>query len=145
MLAMKTGKYFSARTRLERDLPDEPGENDGRTGAPGRPMGAGRAHAGRISRRGKVRVELALRYRAVAKSDLDGNIVQPAGREAAVEVPQRGNDYSDNGHPDVGAGLVQNKEIEALSLDEFDAGKHLRSVIELAEIGPSGGRICWTT
>src|SRR5215212_9069095 len=140
MLVTETGKDFSVQACLKRDVSDEPSEKSGRAGAPRAPGGAGLAHAGRTSRWRKIRIQLALRNRVITKSDLDGNIVQPAGREATIEVPHSGDDHPDNGHPDVGPGLVQHDEIETLLLDELDAGDHLRSVVEMAEIGPGGGR-----
>src|SRR5215212_4147089 len=140
MLVTETGKDFSVQACLKRDVSDEPSEKSGRAGAPRAPVGAGLAQAGRTSRWRKLRIQLALRNRTVTKSDLDGNIVQPARRKATIEVPHSGNDHPGDRHPDVEAGLVQYKEIEALSFDEFDAGEHLCSVVEMAEIGPGGGR-----
>src|SRR3954471_10531472 len=140
MLVIERDKDFSARARLKRDGADEPGEKAGRAGAPRVPVGAGLTQAGRTSRWRKIRIQRALRNRAITKSDLDGNIVQPAGREATIEVPHSGDDHPDNRHPDVGPGLVQHDEIETLLLDELDAGDHLLSVVEMAEIGPGGGR-----
>src|SRR4051812_41770655 len=139
MLVIERDKDFSARARLKRDGADEPGEKAGRAGAPRGPVGAGLTHAGRTSRWRKIRIQRALRNRAITKSELDGNIVQPPGREAAIEVPHSGDDHPDNRRPDVGPGLVQHDEIETLLLDELDAGDHLRSVVEMAEIGPGGG------
>src|SRR4051812_38115295 len=140
MLVTHTGKDFSVRACLKRDESDEPSEKAGRAGAPRAPVGAGLAQAGRTSRWRKIRIQLALRNRAVTKPDLDGNIVEPPGREAAIEVPHSGHDHPGDRHLDVRAGLVQYKEIEAHSFDEFDTGEHLCSVVEMAEIGPSGGR-----
>ena len=60
------------------------------------------------------RIELVFRQRPVAQSELDGNVVKSAGREAAIEMPQSRNDHADDRHLDVRARLIENEEIEAL-------------------------------
>ena len=50
----------------------------------------------------------------VAESKLDRNIVKPARREAAIEMPQPRNGDPDNRGLDVGAGLIEHEEIESL-------------------------------
>ena len=60
------------------------------------------------------RVELVFRQRPVPQSELDRDIIKPARREAAIEMPQSRNDHPDDRDLDVGARLVENEEIEAL-------------------------------
>src|SRR5436305_10321951 len=59
------------------------------------------------------RVELVLRDRPVAPSKLDRGIVEPAGREAAIEMPQPRNDHAHDRDLDIGPGLIEHEEIEA--------------------------------
>ena len=80
------------------------------------------------------RIEIALRHRPVEPSELDRNIVEPAGREAAIEVPQARNDHPHHRNLDVGTGLVEDEEVEALALAEVHAGHHLFALIEAAEL-----------
>ena len=87
------------------------------------------------------RIELAFRQRPVAKSELDRNIVKPAGREAAIEMPHPGNDHPDHRDLDVGARLIEHQEVEALSLGDAHAGGHLLARVETAEFEPDAG---WT-
>ena len=75
-------------------------------------------------------IELVFRQRPVPPSELYRNIVKPAGREAAIEMPQSRNDHSDDRHLDVGARLIEDEEIEALSLGETHAGGHLLARVE---------------
>ena len=83
---------------------------------------------------GVKRIELVFRQRPVAQSELDRNIVKPARREAAIEMPQPRNDHPDDRGFDVGAGLVEHEEIEACALGQVHAGGYLRAGVELAEI-----------
>ena len=64
-------------------------------------------------------IELVFRQRPVSQSELDRNIVKPAGREAAIEMPQSRNDHSDDRDLDVGARLIEDEEVEALALGEI--------------------------
>src|ERR1700722_17426843 len=91
---------------------------------------------------GVSRIELVLRQRLVAQSELDRHIVKPAGREAAIEMPQSRNDHSDDRDLDVGAGLIEDEEVEALSLGKAHASGHLLARVEMAElrIGAQPGR-----
>ena len=68
---------------------------------------------------GVKRIELAFRERPVAQSELDRNIVKPARREAAIEMPQSRNDHPDDRDLDVGTRLIEDEEIEARSLGEI--------------------------
>jgi hypothetical protein len=84
---------------------------------------------------GVKRIEFVFRQRPVTQAKLDRNIVKPAGREAAIEVPQSRNDHSDDRYLDVGARLIKDEEVEAAALDEIHAGSHLLSRVETAESG----------
>src|SRR5215813_11721967 len=79
------------------------------------------------------RIELVFRQRFVAQSELDRNIVKPAGREPAIEMSQSGNDHSDDRNADVGPRLIEDEEIESLALGEIDAGSHLLARIQTPE------------
>ena len=83
---------------------------------------------------GVDRIELAFRYRLIPQSELDRNIVKPAGREAAVEMPQPRNGHANDRHLNVGAGVIENKEIMPRSLGDLDAGQHLLACVELTEL-----------
>ncbi len=83
------------------------------------------------------RVEFVFRERPLTPSELYRNIVEPPGRETAVEVPQSGNDHSDDRNLDVGARLIEDKEIETLSLGNFHAGVHLLVRIETGRTSKS--------
>src|SRR4051812_37286027 len=83
---------------------------------------------------GVKRVELVFRQRPVAQSELDRNIVKPARREAAIEMPQPRNDHPHDRGLDVGTGLIEHEEIESCALDQVHAGGDLRARVELAKI-----------
>ena len=79
-------------------------------------------------------IELSLRQWALSKSKLYRNIVKPARREAAIEVPQSRNDHSDDRDLNIGASLIEGEEIEALSLGEVQASHHLLPLVKSAEL-----------
>ena len=54
------------------------------------------------------RIEIAFQGRLVQPSEPDRNIIKPAGREAAIEVPQPWNGHAYNRNFDVGARVVKN-------------------------------------
>ena len=83
---------------------------------------------------GVNRIELVFLQRPVAPSELYRHIVKPAGREAAIEMPQPWNDHPHDRGFDVGAGLIEHEEIESRAFDQIHAGGHLRARVELAEI-----------
>src|SRR5215475_2324383 len=87
-------------------------------------LGAGARKRGG-SRVRKERRELALWKRLVQPSELDRNVVETAAGEAPIEVPQAWNDHSRDRNADVGARLVENEEIEALSHRCVHACVHL--------------------
>src|SRR6185437_1065517 len=74
---------------------------------------------------GQERGQLALRNRLIAQPELDWNVIKPARSKAAVEVPQAGYDDPDNRHFDIRPRLIENQEIKACALCDFDAGEHL--------------------
>src|SRR5215471_20213604 len=84
---------------------------------------------------GVKRVELVFRKRAVSPSELDRDLVKPAGREAAVEMPQTRNGHSDDRDLDIGARLIEDEEIETRALGDVDAGGHLLGRVKTAEFG----------
>ena len=61
-------------------------------------------------------IELGLRQWPLSKSELYRNIVKPASREAAIEMPQSRNDNPDHGNAYIGARLIENQEIQTLSV-----------------------------
>jgi hypothetical protein len=79
------------------------------------------------------RIEFAFRQRPIAPTQLYRNVVQPPRTEAAIEVPQSWYDNSNHRHLDVGAGLLENKEIKANLLGEVHASHHLLAAVEMAE------------
>ena len=83
---------------------------------------------------GVKRIELVFRQRPVPQSQLYRNIVKPARREAAIEVPHSRNDHSDDRDVDVGPRLIKDEEVEALSLGVTHAGGHLLARVETAEL-----------
>src|SRR5215468_5704587 len=68
------------------------------------------------------RVELMFRQWPVPHPELYRNVIKTARREASVKMPQSRNDHSDDRNVDVGASLIENEEVEALSLSETHAG-----------------------
>src|SRR5450755_3240333 len=50
---------------------------------------------------GKEGREFVFRHRTIPQSQFYRHIVKPAGREAAIKVPQAGNDHPDHGNLDV--------------------------------------------
>ena len=79
------------------------------------------------------RIELAFRRRPVAQSELDRNIIKPARREAAIEMPHPRNDHARDRNTDVGTRLIENEEVEACAPDRLHAGRHLLARVEPAE------------
>ena len=90
---------------------------------------------------GVNRIELVFLQRPVTPSELYRHIVKPAGREAAIEMPQPRNDHSDDRRLDVGTRLIEDKKIEAGSLGKGDAGRHLLARVEMAKLRADSG---WT-
>ena len=83
---------------------------------------------------GVNRIDFVFQHGPVAQSELDRNVVKPAGRETAIEMPQARNDHPDDRHLDVRARLIEDEEIEAGVFGELDAGDHLLTRIEAAEL-----------
>ena len=79
-------------------------------------------------------IELGLRQWPLSKSELYRNIVKPARREAAIEMPHSRNDHSDDRDVDVGARLIEDEEIEPLSHGETHARGHLLVSVETVEL-----------
>ena len=85
-------------------------------------FGSGARKLGRPSGMRVNRIELVFLDRPVTPSELHRHIVKPAGREAAIEMPQSGNDHSDDRNLDVRPRLIEDEEIEARLLRQRDAG-----------------------
>src|SRR3974390_1249243 len=83
---------------------------------------------------GMKRIYFVFRQRSVAQSELNRNIIEPARREAAIEMPHSRNDYPHNWNVDVGARLIEDKEVEALPLGQTHAGNHLLARVETADL-----------
>src|SRR5271154_1134551 len=104
-------------------------------GAARRPLfRRGARKPGMTSGLGVNRIEIAFRHRPVKPSELDRDVVKPAGREATIEMPQSRNDYAHDWDLDVGTRLIEDKEIETQSFDEVHAGHHLLALVEAAEL-----------
>ena len=85
------------------------------------------------------RIELVFRQRPIAQSELDRDIVKPAGPKTAIEMPQPRNDHAHDRRLDVGTCLIEDEEIEARALGETHTGLHLLAGVELTEIGVETG------
>src|SRR5690242_14560571 len=83
---------------------------------------------------GKELRQFALLRRSFPQPELDGNIIKPAGPEAAIEVTQPGNDHAHNRHLDIGPRLIEHEEIEPRAPGDIDAGIYLPAcVVQKAE------------
>src|SRR5258708_18159455 len=83
---------------------------------------------------GMNRVELVFLERPVAQSELYRHIVKPATPEAAIEMPQSGNDDSDDRHLNVRTSLIEDEEVQAGLLGEAHASAHLLARVEIAKL-----------
>ena len=79
-------------------------------------------------------IKLTFRQRLGAHSKLDWNIVQAAGREATIEVPQPGNDDANDRHANVGTRLIKHHEIQAFALRKLHTRDHLLARAEAREL-----------
>src|SRR5215468_7951562 len=75
-----------------------------------------RASRGRTSGMGVNRIDLVFQHRLVPPPELYRYVVEPAGREAAIEMPQSRNDHPGDRDLDVDARLIEDEEIEARAL-----------------------------
>src|SRR5258706_7178179 len=80
------------------------------------------------------RVEFVFFELPVKPSKFDRNIIEAAGGETAIEMPQPRNDHSDDRHFDVRPRLIEDEEVQALTLGNPDAGGHLLIRFETAEL-----------
>ena len=83
---------------------------------------------------GVDRIEISLGPGLVQQSELDRNVIKPAGCETAVEMSQPWNNHSSNRYSDVGARMIENEEIVARSFGKQQAGLHLLTSVEVAEL-----------
>src|SRR5258707_1057660 len=93
---------------------------------------------------GETRIELVFCQRPVTPSELDRDIIKPARREAAIEMPHSRNDDPHHRYLDVGARLIEHEKIEACLSGECHAGGHLLACVETAELRTEawwGGRL----
>src|SRR3984893_12294966 len=67
-------------------------------------------------------------------SEIHRQIAQPTPRTAPIEMPQSWNDHSDDRTLDVGAGLIEDEEIEPLAFGEIHAGARLLARVETPEL-----------
>src|SRR3974377_1743902 len=79
-------------------------------------------------------IDFVFRQRSVAQSELYRNIIEPARREAAIEMPHSRNDYPHNRNVDVRARLIEDEEVEALPLGKTHASSHLLARVETADL-----------
>src|ERR1700733_1229019 len=68
-----------------------------------------------------VRRQFVLRQRHLAQAELHGNVVESAGPEAAIEMPQTGNDDPGNRGFNVRSCLIENEQVEARLSCNLDA------------------------
>ena len=83
---------------------------------------------------GVDRIEIGLGPGLVQQSELDRNVIKPAGCETAVEMSQPWNNHSSNRYSDVGARVIENEEIVACSVGNRHAGIYLLTSVEMAEL-----------
>ena len=57
-------------------------------------------------------IELGFLQRPLAQAEFDRHVIEPAGSETTIEMPQSRNDHPDDRNLDVRAGLVEDEEIE---------------------------------
>jgi hypothetical protein len=80
-------------------------------------------------------IELVFRQRPVTQPELYWNLVEAAGCEAAIEMPQSRNGHSNHRHLDIGARLIEDQNVESRSLSETHTSAHLLARVETAELG----------
>src|ERR1700680_3826888 len=83
---------------------------------------------------GEKWIELVFRQLLISQSELYRDIVKPARREAAIEMPHSRNDHSDDRDVDVRTRLIEDQEVEAFSMGETHAGCHLHVRVETTEL-----------
>ena len=71
--------------------------------------------------------------RRISQAELDRDFVEPARREAAVEMPQPRDDHPHDRHRDIGPRLIEDQEIEALALRKRNASDDLLARVEPAK------------
>ena len=90
---------------------------------------------------GEKRSEFVFLQRPVQQPEIDRNIVKPARSEAAIEMPQAGNDDPDDRHLDVGPALIEHKKIETRAPGDLDTGEGLFArVVDQAGLRAGGRR-----
>src|SRR5262245_12158239 len=67
-------------------------------------------------------IELVLRQRPVAPSEVYRDIVNPTGCEAAIEMPQSRHGHAPQGGLDSGPGLIEHRKVDAGLLGKTHTG-----------------------
>ena len=78
-------------------------------------------------------IELGFCRRPLSQSELDGDVVEPAWREAAILVAQPGHDNPDHGNANIRPRLIKDEKIECMALGERYAGMHLLAPTQARE------------
>src|SRR5580704_16920933 len=112
-------------------------------GAPPRTLFAPGARKRGPSGVGVNRVKLVFLERSVAQSELCRHVVKPATPKAAIEMPQSGDDDSDDRHLNVRPSLIEDEEVQADLLGEAHAGAHLLTSVEIAKLRAEVRRDQW--
>ena len=122
---------FAVHVRFDRGAIDEPGETGGAATRPTDRVPEARKPGPSIV--GMDRIKLVFFEWPIDQSELHRNVVEAAGREAAIEMSQSRNDDPDDRSLNVRPRLIENEEIEAVALDEANAGGHLLVGREMAK------------
>ena len=136
-IAVHEGGDAPVRLHLQGEMTVQSGGDDGRD-LPGR-LFPGSAHERAafqetcLSGVRQERREFAFQPRAIQQSKPHGNIVKPARREAAIEMPQAWNEHANDRDLNVGPRLVEHEEIVTCLGRDLDTGIHLiaRVVVNL--------------
>jgi hypothetical protein len=82
-------------------------------------------------------IELGFRQRPLSQSELDRDVVESAGRETAILVPQPGDDNPNHWNTNIRPRLIKDEKIESMALGERHAGMYLFAPTQAREIpGP---------
>ena len=130
-IAVHEGGDASVRLHLQGKMTVQPGGDDWRD-LPGR-LFPGSAHEPAFQVCGRNGVSsLSSRGRS-SNPKLQRNIVKPARREAAIEMPQARNEHANDGDLNVGPRLVEHEEIVTCPGSDLDTGIDLiaRVVVNL--------------
>ena len=79
-------------------------------------------------------IELVFRQRSISQSKLYRDVVKPAGREAAIEMPQSWNDHSDDRDVDIEPRLIEDEEVNVLILSDRGVKREFAAVPALLAV-----------